>query len=93
MLVDLEIRRFERPDEPQSVREWNRKTSIRRGWARVRPHIHPEVVRVCPSFERIGRVEFVEAVPRSFSGKVLRRVLVAQERDRDRGGPATRGPA
>ncbi|MCS7065776.1 MAG: AMP-binding protein, partial [Fimbriimonadales bacterium] len=37
--------------------------------------------RVAP-FKRIRRVEFVEQIPKSPSGKILRRVLVQQERER-----------
>ena len=32
------------------------------------------------SFKRVRAVEFVDAVPRSISGKILRRVLVERER-------------
>jgi acyl-CoA synthetase (AMP-forming)/AMP-acid ligase II len=35
-----------------------------------------------PSFKKIRRVEFIDAIPRSASGKILRRVLVEQERSR-----------
>jgi acyl-CoA synthetase (AMP-forming)/AMP-acid ligase II len=33
-----------------------------------------------PSFKKIRRVEFIDAIPRSASGKILRRVLVEKER-------------
>jgi acyl-CoA synthetase (AMP-forming)/AMP-acid ligase II len=36
------------------------------------------------SFKKVRRVEFVEQIPKSASGKILRRVLVAQERERAR---------
>lgn len=36
-----------------------------------------------PSFKKIRRVEFVEEIPRSLSGKILRRVLVERERAAD----------
>jgi acyl-CoA synthetase (AMP-forming)/AMP-acid ligase II len=39
-----------------------------------------------PSFKKIRRVEFVEEIPRTASGKILRRVLVERERAGD--GPA-----
>jgi acyl-CoA synthetase (AMP-forming)/AMP-acid ligase II len=35
--------------------------------------------RVAP-YKRIRRVEFIEEVPKSLSGKILRRVLVERER-------------
>lgn len=35
-----------------------------------------------PSFKKVRRVEFVDEIPRSASGKILRRVLVERERDR-----------
>ncbi|MGZ4110762.1 MAG: AMP-binding protein [Actinomycetota bacterium] len=35
-----------------------------------------------PSFKKVRRVEFVEEIPRSLSGKILRRVLVERERAR-----------
>jgi acyl-coenzyme A synthetase/AMP-(fatty) acid ligase len=38
-----------------------------------------------PSFNKVRRVEFVDEILRSASGKILRRVLV--ERERDRSGP------
>jgi acyl-coenzyme A synthetase/AMP-(fatty) acid ligase len=37
--------------------------------------------RVAP-FKKIRRIEFVEQIPKSPSGKILRRVLVQQERER-----------
>ncbi|MCS7191191.1 MAG: acyl--CoA ligase, partial [Fimbriimonadales bacterium] len=37
--------------------------------------------RVAP-FKKIRRMEFVEQIPKSPSGKILRRVLVQQERER-----------
>lgn len=37
--------------------------------------------RVAP-YKKIREVEFVEAIPKSPTGKILRRVLVAQERER-----------
>lgn len=40
-----------------------------------------------PSFKKVRRVEFVDEIPRSASGKILRRMLV--ERERDRGSPET----
>ncbi len=36
-----------------------------------------------PSYKKVRRVEFVEEIPRSMSGKILRRVLVERERARD----------
>ena len=36
-----------------------------------------------PSFKKVRRVEFIDEIPRSASGKILRRVLV--ERDRSGG--------
>jgi len=40
--------------------------------------------RVAP-FKKIRRIEFVEQIPKSPSGKILRRVLVQQERERHQG--------
>jgi acyl-coenzyme A synthetase/AMP-(fatty) acid ligase len=37
--------------------------------------------RVAP-FKKIRRIEFVQQIPKSPSGKILRRVLVQQERER-----------
>ena len=34
-----------------------------------------------PSFKKVRRVEFIEEIPRSASGKILRRVLVERERE------------
>jgi acyl-CoA synthetase (AMP-forming)/AMP-acid ligase II len=34
-----------------------------------------------PSYKKIRRVEFIEEIPRSLSGKILRRVLVERERE------------
>jgi acyl-CoA synthetase (AMP-forming)/AMP-acid ligase II len=36
-----------------------------------------------PSYKKVRRVEFVEEIPRSMSGKILRRVLVERERARE----------
>jgi acyl-CoA synthetase (AMP-forming)/AMP-acid ligase II len=36
-----------------------------------------------PSYKKVRRVEFVEEIPRSMSGKILRRVLVERERMKD----------
>ena len=33
-----------------------------------------------PSYKKVRRVEFIEEIPRSLSGKILRRVLVERER-------------
>jgi len=41
--------------------------------------------RVAP-FKKVRRIEFVEQIPKSPSGKILRRVLVQQERDRLQSG-------
>jgi acyl-coenzyme A synthetase/AMP-(fatty) acid ligase len=41
--------------------------------------------RVAP-FKKVRRIEFVEQIPKSPSGKILRRVLVQQERDRMQSG-------
>jgi acyl-coenzyme A synthetase/AMP-(fatty) acid ligase len=41
--------------------------------------------RVSP-YKKVRQVEFVEAIPKSPSGKILRRVLVERERDRARAG-------
>ncbi len=38
--------------------------------------------RVAP-YKKIRRVEFVDAIPKSPSGKILRRVLVERERERE----------
>ena len=35
-----------------------------------------------PSYKKVRRVEFIEEIPRSLSGKILRRVLVERERAR-----------
>ena len=35
-----------------------------------------------PSYKKVRRVEFIDEIPRSLSGKILRRVLVEQERSR-----------
>jgi acyl-CoA synthetase (AMP-forming)/AMP-acid ligase II len=35
-----------------------------------------------PTYKKVRRVEFVDEVPRSLSGKILRRVLVERERER-----------
>jgi len=35
-----------------------------------------------PSYRKIRRVEFIDEIPRSLSGKILRRVLVEQERSK-----------
>jgi acyl-coenzyme A synthetase/AMP-(fatty) acid ligase len=35
-----------------------------------------------PRSKKIRRIEFVEQIPKSPSGKILRRVLVQQERER-----------
>jgi acyl-CoA synthetase (AMP-forming)/AMP-acid ligase II len=35
-----------------------------------------------PSYKKVRRVEFIEEIPRSLSGKILRRVLVERERGR-----------
>jgi acyl-CoA synthetase (AMP-forming)/AMP-acid ligase II len=35
-----------------------------------------------PSYKKVRRVEFVDEIPRSLSGKILRRVLVERERER-----------
>jgi acyl-CoA synthetase (AMP-forming)/AMP-acid ligase II len=37
-----------------------------------------------PSYRKVRRVEFIDEIPRSLSGKILRRVLVERERGRDR---------
>jgi acyl-CoA synthetase (AMP-forming)/AMP-acid ligase II len=36
-----------------------------------------------PSYKKVRRVEFVDEIPRSLSGKILRRVLVERERARE----------
>jgi acyl-CoA synthetase (AMP-forming)/AMP-acid ligase II len=36
-----------------------------------------------PSYKKVRRVEFVDEIPRSLSGKILRRVLVERERAKD----------
>ncbi|MBI3648321.1 MAG: AMP-binding protein [Actinobacteria bacterium] len=41
-----------------------------------------------PSFKKVRRVEFIEEIPRSASGKILRRVLVERGREREREGAA-----
>jgi len=41
--------------------------------------------RVAP-FKKVRRIEFVEQIPKSPSGKILRRVLVQQERERQQQG-------
>jgi acyl-CoA synthetase (AMP-forming)/AMP-acid ligase II len=47
--------------------------------------------RVAP-FKKIRSVEFVAEIPKAASGKILRRVLVAREREREReGGPSAGG--
>jgi acyl-CoA synthetase (AMP-forming)/AMP-acid ligase II len=33
-----------------------------------------------PSYKKVRRVEFIDEIPRSLSGKILRRVLVERER-------------
>ncbi len=33
-----------------------------------------------PSYKKVRRVAFIEEIPRSLSGKILRRLLVEQER-------------
>jgi acyl-CoA synthetase (AMP-forming)/AMP-acid ligase II len=38
-----------------------------------------------PSYKKVRRVEFIDDIPRSLSGKILRRVLVERERGRDAG--------
>ena len=35
-----------------------------------------------PSYKKVRRVEFIDEIPRSLSGKILRRVLVEQERSK-----------
>jgi len=35
-----------------------------------------------PSYKKVRRIEFIDEIPRSLSGKILRRVLVQQERSR-----------
>jgi acyl-CoA synthetase (AMP-forming)/AMP-acid ligase II len=35
-----------------------------------------------PSYKKVRRVEFIDQIPRSLSGKILRRVLVEKERSR-----------
>ena len=37
------------------------------------------------TFKHIREVEFVDAIPKNPSGKILRRVLIEQERARERG--------
>jgi acyl-CoA synthetase (AMP-forming)/AMP-acid ligase II len=37
-----------------------------------------------PSFKKIRRIDFIDEIPRSASGKILRRVLVERERERVR---------
>jgi acyl-coenzyme A synthetase/AMP-(fatty) acid ligase len=38
-----------------------------------------------PTYKKVRRVEFVDEIPRSVSGKILRRVLVERERAGDPG--------
>jgi len=35
-----------------------------------------------PSYKKVRRVEFTDEIPRSLSGKILRRVLVERERSK-----------
>jgi acyl-CoA synthetase (AMP-forming)/AMP-acid ligase II len=44
----------------------------------VKAYLHPQVAH----YKRLAFVEFVEAIPKSASGKILRRVLVERERAR-----------
>jgi acyl-CoA synthetase (AMP-forming)/AMP-acid ligase II len=41
-----------------------------------------------PSYKKVRRVEFIEEIPRSLSGKILRRVLVERERETEGRGAA-----
>ena len=41
-------------------------------------YVHSEVAH----YKRVRHVEFVDAIPKSASGKILRRVLVERERAR-----------
>ncbi len=44
----------------------------------VKAFVHAEVAH----YKRIRHVEFIDAIPKSPSGKILRRVLVERERSR-----------
>jgi acyl-CoA synthetase (AMP-forming)/AMP-acid ligase II len=46
-----------------------------------------------PSYKKVRRVEFIDEIPRSLSGKILRRVLVERERQPGSGRPPTVEPA
>ena len=48
--------------------------------------------RVAP-YKKVRRIEFVETIPKSASGKILRRVLVEQERAARSERPGGAGPA
>ena len=48
----------------------------------VKAFVHAEVAH----YKRLGYVEFVDAIPKSPSGKILRRVLVERERGRTNAG-------
>jgi acyl-CoA synthetase (AMP-forming)/AMP-acid ligase II len=42
-----------------------------------------------PSYKKVRRVEFIDEIPRSLSGKILRRVLVERERARAGSAPGS----
>ena len=49
------------------------------------------VARHVAPYKKIRRIEIVEAIPKSPSGKILRRVLIEREREAANGGPGSTG--